>query len=128
MSRRIRRNALPQGGQLLLGADRVDYTKGIPRRFRAIERLLENHPEYIGRVVLLQIAVRRAAKCPSTWPTRKRSRRSLQQVNRRYRRGDWQPIRLVREGQDPVSPDRLLSGGGPLRGISTSGWHESRRQ
>ena len=103
MSRRIRRNALPHGGQLLLGVDRVDYTKGIPRRFRAIERLLEVHPEHIGRVVLLQIAVPSRGEVPEYVAYEEEVAEIAQQVNRRYRRGDWQPIRLVREGQDPVA-------------------------
>ncbi len=43
--------------QLLLGVDRLDYTKGIPRKLLAIERLLERSPQYRGKVSLLQIAV-----------------------------------------------------------------------
>lgn len=42
---------------LLLGIDRLDYTKGIPRRLLAIERLLERHPELEGRFLFLQVAV-----------------------------------------------------------------------
>lgn len=43
--------------QLLLGVDRLDYTKGIPRKLLAMERLLERSPHYRGKVRLLQIAV-----------------------------------------------------------------------
>ena len=43
--------------QLLLGVDRLDYTKGIPRKLLAMERLLERSPQYRGKVSLLQIAV-----------------------------------------------------------------------
>jgi len=42
---------------LLLGVDRLDYTKGIPRKLLAMERLLERSPEYRGKARLLQIAV-----------------------------------------------------------------------
>lgn len=42
---------------LLLGIDRLDYTKGIPRRLLAIERLLERHPELKERFLYLQVAV-----------------------------------------------------------------------
>ncbi|MEO8904677.1 MAG: bifunctional alpha,alpha-trehalose-phosphate synthase (UDP-forming)/trehalose-phosphatase [Polyangiaceae bacterium] len=45
------------GEQLMLGVDRLDYTKGIPRKLLAMERLLERSPEYRGKVTLLQIAV-----------------------------------------------------------------------
>jgi trehalose 6-phosphate synthase/phosphatase len=43
--------------QLLLGVDRLDYTKGIPRRLLAFERLLQLHPELCGKVRLVQVAV-----------------------------------------------------------------------
>ncbi len=43
--------------QLLLGVDRLDYTKGIPRKLLAMERLLERSPQYRGKISLLQIAV-----------------------------------------------------------------------
>ena len=37
-----------------VGLDRIDYTKGIPDRFRAIARFLEKYPEYQGQVVFIQ--------------------------------------------------------------------------
>ena len=40
-----------------IGIDRIDYTKGIPDRLQALDRLLEEHPEYIGRLVFLQVGV-----------------------------------------------------------------------
>lgn len=39
-----------------LGVDRLDYTKGITERMRAVERLLEIHPEWVGRFTFIQIA------------------------------------------------------------------------
>jgi len=47
-----------QGGQrILLGIDRLDYTKGIPRRLLALERLLEREPSMRGKVRLVQVTV-----------------------------------------------------------------------
>jgi trehalose 6-phosphate synthase/phosphatase len=43
--------------RLLVGIDRLDYSKGIPRRLVAFERLLRAHPEWRGRVRLIQVAV-----------------------------------------------------------------------
>ena len=43
--------------KLMLAVDRLDYTKGIPRRLLAFERLLEMDPELIGKVIFFQIAV-----------------------------------------------------------------------
>ena len=45
------------GRRLILGVDRLDYTKGIPRRLLAFERLLERNPDLRDRVRLIQVAV-----------------------------------------------------------------------
>ena len=49
-------NHLPADQLLGIGVDRLDYTKGIVERFRAIERLFELQPEWIGRFTFVQIA------------------------------------------------------------------------
>src|SRR5574340_16696 len=49
-------NDLPPEHMLGIGVDRLDYTKGITERFRAIERLLELNPEWIGRFTFVQVA------------------------------------------------------------------------
>jgi trehalose 6-phosphate synthase len=49
-------NDLPHDHAIGIGVDRLDYTKGIVERFRAIERLLELKPEWIGRFSFIQIA------------------------------------------------------------------------
>ena len=52
------RDALRAGTEaLLVGIDRLDYSKGIPRRLVAFERFLRAHPEWQGRVRLIQVAV-----------------------------------------------------------------------
>jgi trehalose 6-phosphate synthase/phosphatase len=43
--------------RILVGVDRLDYTKGIPRRLLAYERMLETHPDLKERVRLVQVAV-----------------------------------------------------------------------
>ena len=42
------------GRQVILGVDRLDYTKGIPERLRALDRFLADCPEYRGKVVFIQ--------------------------------------------------------------------------
>lgn len=46
-----------QGQRLVLGIDRLDYTKGLPRRLLAVQRLLEREPEWRGRLRFIQVAV-----------------------------------------------------------------------
>ncbi len=53
---------------MVIGVDRLDYSKGLPERFRAFETLLERHPGNRRQLVFLQIARRRAPACA---PTRK---------------------------------------------------------
>src|SRR3989338_8072572 len=43
--------------KVIVGLDRIDYTKGIPEKLRAVDRLLKNHPELKEKIVLLQIGV-----------------------------------------------------------------------
>lgn len=45
------------GRRILLGIDRLDYTKGLPRRLLAVERFLERHPEWRDKIRYLQITV-----------------------------------------------------------------------
>jgi trehalose 6-phosphate synthase/phosphatase len=45
------------GRRILLGVDRLDYTKGIPRRLQAVERLLQRHPQLSDEVRFIQVAV-----------------------------------------------------------------------
>jgi trehalose 6-phosphate synthase len=50
------RLALPREHAVGIGVERMDYTKGLEERFRAVERLLELRPEWIGRFTFVQIA------------------------------------------------------------------------
>lgn len=45
------------GTKIIVGVDRLDYIKGIPQKFHAFEIFLTEHPEWIGKVVLVQVAV-----------------------------------------------------------------------
>jgi alpha,alpha-trehalose-phosphate synthase [UDP-forming] len=103
VSRRVRREALPGDGQLLLGVDRVDYTKGIPRRFQSIARLLEEHPDLIGRVALLQVAVPSRSDIPEYTTYEQEVLDLATRVNARFGRPGWMPIRLVRESLDQAT-------------------------
>ncbi|KAL7417205.1 trehalose 6-p synthase [Mrakia frigida] len=45
------------GVKLIVGVDRLDYIKGVPQKLHALELFLTEHPEWIGKVVLVQLAV-----------------------------------------------------------------------
>lgn len=46
-----------KGVKLIVGVDRLDYIKGVPQKLHALEVFLCEHPEWIGKVVLVQVAV-----------------------------------------------------------------------
>lgn len=46
-----------EGVKLIVGVDRLDYIKGVPQKLHALEVFLTEHPEWIGKVVLVQVAV-----------------------------------------------------------------------
>lgn len=46
-----------QGMKLMVSVDRLDYIKGIPQKLHALEVFLSEHPEWVGKVVLVQVAV-----------------------------------------------------------------------
>jgi len=43
--------------KIIVGVDRLDYIKGVPQKLHAFEVFLNEHPEWIGKVVLVQLAV-----------------------------------------------------------------------
>lgn len=62
MSRNAPKVLKEKDQQIILGVDRLDYTKGLVNRVKAFERLLEKHPEYIEKCILLQVYIA-ALKC-----------------------------------------------------------------
>ena len=46
-----------RGCKILLGVDRLDYIKGIPQKLSAFDRFLHDHQEWIGKLVLVQVAI-----------------------------------------------------------------------
>lgn len=43
--------------KVMVGVDRLDYVKGVPQKLKAFELFLKEHPEYVGSVVLVQVAI-----------------------------------------------------------------------
>jgi trehalose 6-phosphate synthase len=46
-----------QGVKLIVGVDRLDYIKGIQQKLHSFDVFLSNHPEWVGKVILVQVAV-----------------------------------------------------------------------
>jgi trehalose 6-phosphate synthase len=77
---------------LIVGVDRVDYTKGILERFRAVERLLDSNPEFQGRVTLAQIGAPSRTQIDRYQRFLDEVTAEAERINARFRRGRWKPI------------------------------------
>ncbi|PKB58092.1 MAG: trehalose-6-phosphate synthase [SAR202 cluster bacterium Casp-Chloro-G2] len=81
------------GGKVVgLGIDRIDYTKGIPHRIRAIGRFFEVYPDYIGKVVFVQAGVMSRTKIDAYQHLSAEIDEELKAVNDRFGTGNWLPI------------------------------------
>jgi trehalose 6-phosphate synthase len=93
---RVRRLVQGLGDRdLVVGVDRLDYSKGLPNRFRAYEAALRNYPELRGRTVFMQIA----SPSRSAIPEYKTLRRQLEglcgHINGTYADLDWVPMHYL---------------------------------
>jgi len=84
-----------QGRKLAIGVDRLDYSKGIPQRFKAFGMFLDRHREWRSRVSYLQIAPPSREEVPEYRELRTRLERIAGATNGRYAEPDWVPIRYV---------------------------------
>jgi trehalose 6-phosphate synthase len=80
---------------LLIGVDRLDYSKGLAARFQAYSHLLETHPRARGRTVLIQIAPPSRSEVPEYQDIRKSLAAAAGQINSRYGEFDWTPLRYI---------------------------------
>lgn len=80
---------------LILGVDRMDYSKGIPNRFQAVGRLLDNAPEMHGKIAYTQIAPPSRTKVEEYAELRVELDALAGQINGDYGDLDWIPIRYL---------------------------------
>ncbi len=93
----LERFGLDAGHKVIVGVDRFDYTKGILERLHALDRLLDKHPEWVGKVTLLQVAAPTRSQLDEYQEFQERIHRVTGRINLKYGRGDYQPVRLLAE-------------------------------
>ncbi|MCI0440240.1 MAG: trehalose-6-phosphate synthase [Chloroflexi bacterium] len=86
---------LPSDHSLILGVDRLDYTKGIPERLMAFERLLEHHSALRGKVTFIQISSPSRTRVPEYVQEKQRVEGLVGQINGRFSDSGWVPIRYL---------------------------------
>ena len=84
-----------RGRRLLIGADRLDYSKGLPKRFRAYESLLQRYAEHRAGVVFTQIAPRTRSGLHAYTDIRHELERAAGHINGKYAEIDWVPLRYL---------------------------------
>lgn len=80
---------------LILGVDRMDYSKGIPHRFEAVGCLLDHYPELRGRISYTQVAPPSRSKVDEYRELREQLDQLAGRVNGDYGDLDWIPIRYL---------------------------------
>ncbi len=93
---------------LAVGVDRFDYTKGILERLHAVERLLEKHPEWIGRFVFVQVAAPTRTSLEEYRTFQDRIHRVTARINERYGRPGYQPVHLLAEHHEHAAVNELF--------------------
>lgn len=85
-----------------VGLDRVDYTKGIANRLRAVDRLLEQYPQYRGKLVFVQVGVPSRTRIPRYQEISEEIELLVEEINWRWSEGGWRPIIYLKEHASPV--------------------------
>ena len=86
------------GRSLIVGVDRLDYSKGLPERFAGYERFLAQHPDRRGLVYMLQIAPPSREKVDTYQEIRATLDGLSGRINGEYADIDWTPLRYVNKG------------------------------
>ncbi|KAL1847613.1 Trehalose-6-P synthase/phosphatase complex synthase subunit [Paecilomyces lecythidis] len=95
-----------QGMKLMVSVDRLDYIKGIPQKMHALEVFLSNHPEWVGKVVLVQVAVPSRQDVEEYQNLRAVVNELVGRINGKFGTVDYMPIHFMHKS---VSFDELLS-------------------
>ena len=93
------------GERLLVGIDRLDYSKGIPRRFLAVERLLATRPAWREHIRFVQVAVPSRDRVAAYREFRSEVEGLVGRINGRFGTPTWTPIHYMHRG---VSTDVVL--------------------
>lgn len=83
------------GRQLMMGVDRLDYSKGLVERFNAYQQFLESYPENLGRVTYIQIAPLSRSDVRAYAQIRQALEQAAGRTNGRFADTDWTPIRYL---------------------------------
>lgn len=94
------------GSDLVIGVDRLDYSKGIPNRFRAFQALLEHNPDLHEKIAMLQIAPPTREAVEAYRDIREETEHLAGRINGQFATVNWTPIRYIHRAM----PRAVLAG------------------
>ncbi|MGH7741416.1 MAG: alpha,alpha-trehalose-phosphate synthase (UDP-forming) [Candidatus Eiseniibacteriota bacterium] len=97
---RIREQLGLEGCKIGLGVDRLDYTKGIPERLEAIERMFEKYPEWEGRFAFIQIGVPSRIELREYRSVQVGVRRRAERINQHHPRAGGPTVHVIEANLD----------------------------
>ncbi|HEY5279489.1 MAG TPA: alpha,alpha-trehalose-phosphate synthase (UDP-forming) [Pseudolabrys sp.] len=83
------------GRAMIIGVDRLDYSKGIPERLNAFERFLTNFPDLRGKATYLQITPRSRTGIPEYADIARVVGETVGRINGRFGEASWTPLRYI---------------------------------
>jgi trehalose 6-phosphate synthase len=83
------------GRRLMIGVDRLDYSKGLVERFAAYQSFLESYPANLGKITFMQIAPLSRTDVRAYAEIRQALEQSAGRINGRFADADWTPIRYL---------------------------------
>lgn len=98
--KKLRKNLGLEGKKIGIGVDRIDYTKGLLERFRAIERVLEKYPQYQGQLVFIELGAPSRTLIPGYQQHLQEVDALVQKINARFQSNGYQPILFLKEHHD----------------------------
>lgn len=81
--------------KIILGVDRLDYTKGLVHRLKAFEILLQKYPEYVEQVIFMQIAVPSRTDVKEYQDLKEEMDQLVGKINGQFSTANWSPIRYI---------------------------------
>ena len=81
--------------RVILGVDRLDYTKGVPARLRVFEHVLEHNPSLRGKVVMVQISAPSRSRIPEYMEETAEVDQLVGRINGRFSEAGWMPVHYL---------------------------------
>jgi len=103
----LRKELNLEGKFVGIGMDRIDYTKGIPERLMSLEKLLDDNPQYVGKIVFIQAGMPSRTDIETYKNLMDRTDRIANRINEKYGTDSWKPVVMLTRQLTPASLNAL---------------------